>query len=163
MAPPSRIPAAALTDALVGGRYPFWFPNGAIQQNLAYDYFGYGCDFVPLAAADTDSQQISINNDSAFLCLSMTLVETSEDDLTELTYRPLLTQIADAGAGRNWFNQPMAVDNIFGTAQNPKYLDVPKLTLPNSILTVQMFNLENVARNVRVTLHGFKLFNFKAK
>lgn len=157
-----RVPGARLLQALGLTRYPFWFPAGA--KKLAMDYFVYGTDFLPLGAAGTATatvaNPININSDSAFMILSAVMVETAVDNMTFLANQPLLCQLSEAGGARNLANTPIHANNWFGTAQLPKYWDVPKILLPNSTFTVQLQNLEATARNIRVAFHGFKLFNF---
>lgn len=160
--PPLRQPNQALADELRAGRFPWWFPRGAISRQLAFDYFAYGTDFTPLAANTTTTNPIAINSDSAFLVLSLCLTETDTTNLIFLANRPLLVMLSEAGGARNLFNTPQHVDNVFGTAEEPKYLDVPKIWMPNSTINVQMQNLDTGnARNVRVTFHGFKIFGFQ--
>ncbi len=154
----ARVPASALMDALKGGSYPFWFPPEA--RNLALDYFVYGCNFEPLNISATQTVAIQINSDSAFLVLSATLVETATDNTTFLANRPILASLTTGGAALSLSNTAVHVDNWFGTAQEPKYWDVPKILLPNTTFNVQLQNLEATARNVRVAFHGFKLFRF---
>lgn len=158
MAPPERTPVQALMDQLSKGQYPFWFPRKA--RGLAIDYFAYGADFEPLGASLTASRPIPINSDSAFMVLSATLVETDTGNTTFLANRPLLASLSTGGAALSLSNTPIHVDNWFGTAEEPKYWDVPKILLPNTTFNVQLQNLEAVARNVRVAFHGFKLFKF---
>lgn len=154
----SRIPAGALIDALQSGRYPFWFPEGA--KNLAIDYFAYGTSFLPLGASASTTNPININSDSAFFILSACLVETDTANTTFFLNRPLLCNLQEGGSSRGLFNQALHVDNVYGTAEEPKYWDIPKLLLPNSTFNVTIQNLEAVARNVYVTFHGFKLYQF---
>jgi len=158
MPPVARIPASALLDALKGGSYPFWFPPEA--RHLALDYFVYGTDFEPLALSATTTRAIQINSDSAFMILSATMVETAENNTTFLANRPLLVRLSTGGAALDLSNTPIHADNWFGSAEEPKYWDVPKILLPNTTFNVQLQNLEAVARNVRVAFHGFKLFKF---
>jgi hypothetical protein len=157
-----RIPAQALWEALNSGRYPFWFPEEARipGRELAMDYFAYGTDFEPLAASATTTRSIQINSDSAFMVLSATMVETDTANTTFLANRPLLVSLSTGGAALNLSNTPIHADNWFGTAEEPKYWDVPKVLLPNTTFNVQLQNLEATARNVRVAFHGFKLFKF---
>lgn len=155
----NRIPAQALMEAIRGGQFPFWFPKEA--RGLAIDYFVYGTDFIPLGASATTTQNIAINSDSAFLILSAVLVETFTDNTTFMANRPLLAQLATGGAALNLANTPIHADNWFGTAQEPKYWDVPKTLLPTTILNVTLQNLEATARNVRVAFHGFKIFKYR--
>ena len=154
----TRLPADRLLDAIDGGKYPFWFPNGA--KNLAVDYFAYGTDFVPLAASGTSTNPIAINSDSAFFVLSAVGIETATDNTTFLTQHPLLVQLSEGGGARNFFNTPLHFDEVFGSAELPMVWPLPKLLLPNSTLNVTLQNLEATARNVRVAFHGFKIFNF---
>lgn len=158
MPPVARIPVQALIDSIRGGTYPFWFPKGA--EDLALDYFVYGTDFTPLSASATSTKSIQINSDSAFLVLCATLVETGTDNTTFLANRPLMANLSTGGAALNLSNTAIHVDNWFGTAEEPKYWDVPKVLLPNTTFNIQLQNLEATDRNVRVAFHGFKLFNF---
>ena len=158
MPPVARIPASALLDALKGGSFPFWFPQEA--RHLALDYFAYGIDFEPLALSATTTRAIQINSDSAFMILSATIVETAEDNTTFLANHPLLVNLSTGGAALSLSNTPIHADNWFGSAEEPKYWDVPKILLPNTTFNVQLQNLEAVARNVRIAFHGFKLFKF---
>lgn len=153
-----RVPAGALVEAARQGSYPFWFPQEA--RNLALDFFTYGTDFLPLTASLTLTQAIQINSDSAFMVLSATMVETQTDNTTFMPNRPLLVTLTTGGAALSLSNIPIHADNWFGTAQEPKYWDVPKILLPNTTFNVTIQNLEATNRNVRVAFHGFKLFRF---
>lgn len=158
MPPVSRIPAQALLDALRGGSYPFWFPEEA--KSLAMDYFAYGTDFTPLTASLTTTRAIQINSDSAFMILSATMVETATDNTTFMANHPLLATLTTGGAALSLSSTPIHADNWFGTAQEPKYWDVPKVLLPNTTFNVTLQNLEATDRNIRIAFHGFKLFKF---
>lgn len=150
---------ASLAAATRQGKYPWWYPDGA--KGSAIDYFVYGTDFLPLASGATVQNNININGDSAFCILSAVLVETGTDNTTFLANAPLLFRMQDSGAGRYLSNIPIHASNWFGTAQEPKYWDVPKILSPNTTFAVEAQNLEAVARNIRVAFHGFKIFNFR--
>ena|SRR5690349_13304108 len=157
--PPARVPAASLADAMRIASYPFWFPINARENAL--DYFAYGTDFTPLAAGATTTRAIQINSDSAFLVLSACMVETDTTDLVFLANRPLLVTLTTGGAALSLMNTPIHADNLFGTAEEPKYWDVPKVLLPNTTFNVTLQNLDTTnARNVRVAFHGFKIYQF---
>lgn len=149
---------ANLAESIRGGKYPWWYPAGA--RNRAIDYFVYGADFLPLVASATTQNSININGDSAFVILSAVLVETAIDNTTFLAQRPLLFSLQDTGSGRLLSNTPIHADNWFGTAELPKYWDIPKILAPNSTFNVIAQNLEAVNRNVRVAFHGIKIFSF---
>lgn len=159
MPPSTRLPAQALIEAIRGGAYPWWYPQGA--RGNALDYFAYGTNFAPLAAGATTQNPINIQNDSAFCILAAVMVETDTTNLIFLGQRPLLVDLFDSGAGRSLSSTPLHADNWFGTAQEPLYWPLPKILGPNSTFSVQLQNLDTVnARNVRVAFHGFKIFGF---
>jgi len=157
----SRLEAniAQLAKAITMGRFPWWYPKDA--RGLAIDYFVYGTDFTPLALSATTQNNINIDGSSAFVVLSSVLVETATDNTTFLALSPLLFKLQDSGSGRYLSNHAVHANNWFGTAQEPKYWDIPKILAPNTTLGVEVQNLEAVARNVRVDFHGFKIFGFK--
>lgn len=150
---------AQLAKSITMGRYPWWFPEGA--RNRAIDYFVYGTDFTPLAISATTQNPINIDGSSAFCILSAVKIETFVDNTTFMALSPLLCRLTDGGSGRLLSNQPVHIDNWFGTAQEPKYWDVPKILAPNTTLGVELQNQEAVARNVRLAFHGIKIFGFR--
>jgi hypothetical protein len=164
MPPVARIPAAAMIDAIKGGNIPWWLPESYKQlftvHNIDFDYFVYGCTYEPLNANATTQRNIAISGDADFCILSAVLVETAEDNTTFVVNSPILFTLKDSGSGRELSNEATHADNWFGTAQLPKYWDVPKILTRNSTFTVTAQNLEATARNVRVSFHGFKIFPF---
>lgn len=162
--PPTRIPAQAIEQAQRKGGLPWWMP-AAYKKALAvndadFDYFVYATDFVPLVASATQKNNITINGDADFFILSAVLVETATDNTTFLPNSPLLVTLTDNGSGRELSNTPVAANNWFGTAEEPKYWDVPKVLRRNSTFSVALQNLEATNRNIRVAFHGFKVFVF---
>lgn len=153
-----RIPTDRVMAAIAAGRYPFWFPERA--KGLQLDYFVYGTDFTPLTASLTLTNNINIQGDSAFVILSGVMVETDTGNTTFLAQAPILFDLSDSGSGRHFSNTPIHASNWFGSAELPKYWDVPKVLAPNATFSVQAQNLEAVNRNVRVAFHGFKIFGF---
>lgn len=140
------------------GKYPWWYPSGAYGK--AIDYFVYAGEFLPLPLSTTNFIQIPIGGDAAFVILSAVLIETDTANTTFLANWPLLFSLQDGGSGRFLSNIPIAANNWFGTAQEPKYWDIPKILAPNTTFTVNCQNLEATNRNVRVAFHGLKIFNF---
>lgn len=164
MAEAARVPALALVQELQKGNIPWWMPNSyknliALRQ-VDFDYFVYGTDFTPLALSATASNNIAISGDADFCILSAVLVETDTGNTTFLAASPILFMLTDTGSGRDLANTPVHADNWFGTAQEPKYWDVPKIIRRNSTFRVTAQNLEATARNVRVAFHGFKIFPY---
>jgi hypothetical protein len=150
---------AQLAKAITMGRFPWWYPDGA--RGLAIDYFVYGTDFTPLVASQTTQNNINIDGSSAFCVLSAVLVETATNNTTFFALSPLLFKLQDGGSGRYLSNHAVHANNWFGTAQEPKYWDIPKILAPNTTFGVEAQNLEAVDRNVRVDFHGLKIFGFK--
>lgn len=146
------------------GAVPWWMPQVYKQlialRQVDFDYFVYGTDFTPLGASATVSNNIAINGDADFCILSAVLVETDTANTVFLAASPLLFALSDTGSGRELSNTPIHADNWFGTAQEPKYWDVPKIIRRNSTFRVTAQNLEATARNVRVAFHGFKIFPY---
>lgn len=148
-----------LMESIRAGNYPWWYPKAA--RTLQIDYFVIGTDFLPLGASATVANPVQIPGESAFCALSGVLVETSTDNLTFFANRPLLTNIRDSGSNRWLANTPIHVNNWYGTAEEPKYWDIPKIFAPSGTVAFEMQNLEAVARNVRLALHGFKIFSYR--
>lgn len=132
--------------------------------NRTKDYFTYGKDFIGanvLAAGATLGLGIAINGDADFLIVSSTRVVTLADNTTFFAQAPVLVNITDSGSGRNLSDQFIHIESYFGTGQEPKYWDMTKVIPRNSTITITLQNLDVVnAFNVRVYLHGFKVFGF---
>lgn len=166
--PVTRTPAERLAVAIEAllsqmrqGNYPWWYPDEL--KGGAYDYFVYGTNFLStvLVASANITNPININSDSHFCILSACLVETDSTDVVFLGQRPLLMSLSEAASGRQLSNTPIHADNWFGTAELPKYWDIPKILAPNSTFNVGCQNLDTVnARTVRVAFHGFKIYGF---
>lgn len=148
-----------LANQIRGGRYPWWYPDKA--KNCALDYNVYGTDFLPLVANATTQNPINISGTAAFVVLSAVLVETATDNTTLLAFAPLLFRLRDTGSNRELSNIAIHAANWFGSAEQPKYWDVPKIIAPNSTFIVEAQNLQAVDRNVRVAFHGFNIYNFR--
>lgn len=148
-----------LIRAIQAGNYPWWYPDAA--KSLAVDFFIYGTEMLPLGASASLTNNLNIDGNSAFVCLSTQLIETDTTDVTFLGQRPLLISILDTGSGLVLSNIPIAADNWWGTAQRPYFWPVPKIFAPNSTLQVTVQNLEATSRNVRLALSGFKIFSFQ--
>ncbi len=160
--PNAQGPAAAigaLAESVRAGRFPWWYPDGAKGKQI--DYFVYATDFTPLNASATVQNPITINGDSAFCILSAVIIESDTGNTVFLAIPPLLARIQDSGSGRYLSNIAIHANNWFGTAELPKYWDVPKILSPNTTLTVELQNLEAINRNIRLAFHGFKVFGFR--
>lgn len=161
--PISRLPQGQVAAAVASGRYPWWFPLEISNRQL--DAFTLNIDFsgaTALGVSTTANGSITVPGDAAFLVLSTTAVVTNTDDTTFLAFgaRPILVTLRTTGGGRDLSTSAVHIDNWFGTAQQPKYWDSPKVLSPNETLTVLLQNLAATARHVRLAFHGFKVFGF---
>lgn len=124
------------------------------------DFFIYGTDILPLGVAPAIvTNVIAIGGDADFVVVAINL--TATDAATELVFTqpaPVLLQLQDQGSGRAFQNQAIHAANYTGTGPQPGYLTFAKLVRANSVIAVTVQNLAAVAYNVRVALHGFKVF-----
>lgn len=138
-----------------------WWMSRQFWRNVK-DYFVYARDFVTpqqIPAGGQGALPIAINGDSAFQIVSTTAVVTLTDNVTFIPNWPLLCRIEDSGSGRVISDTLIHMNNYFGTAEEPKYWDKPKLIPANSTITITLQNLDLVnAYHVRLAFHGFKVF-----
>lgn len=161
--PTQRLPQGQIAAAMLSGRYPWWFPREIADRQL--DAFTLSIDFAgatALGVSTSASGSIQVPGDAAVLILSSTAVVTNTDDTTFLAFgaRPILVTLKTTGGGRDLASSSVHIDNWFGTAQQPKYWDSPKVLSPNETLAITLQNLAATARHVRLAFHGFKVFGY---
>jgi hypothetical protein len=132
----------------------------AVFWNRAKDPYIYGVDFLPATLSVTTTVQLQVNSDSDFACYYLTGTFFAVDNTTVLAAPVFTLQIADAGSGRFWSNQAIQVSNYIGTAQLPYLFIKPKIVGGGSTLTLSMTNLSATSYNVRLALHGLKIYPF---
>lgn len=139
---------------------PFWANLDPKVLRMPKDFFTYGVDFLPLAAAATQTLNIQINSDGHFLIMAGVRVATDPADPTSFTANvPVLASVFDGGSGRELMDQPVHIENLFGTAQLPAYWPYPKIVKSQSTMRVTLENLDPVnGFDVRIQFLGFKLF-----
>lgn len=127
--------------------------------NLQKDFFAYTFEFLPIAATTTATTTVAIQSDSHFCVEFITGLSTSTDNTTTIETTPaMLVLLTDSGSGRQFMDRPVHWLNMIGTAQNPAVLPFPKIIDAGSTVTLQLQSFEAAARNVRVTMIGFKVF-----
>jgi len=161
--PITRLPQGQIAASMAGARFPWWFPLEIANRQL--DAFTLNIDFsgaTALGASTTANGAITVPGDAAHMILSTTAVVTNTDDTTFVAFgsRPITVALRTTGGGRDLSTSAVHIDNWFGTAQQPKYWDSPKILSPNETLTVLLSNLSATARHVRLAFHGFKVFGF---
>lgn len=127
----------------------------------AKDYFAYSFDFLPLAANSTATESIQIQADSSYLMMAVSGTARDPAAVATVFDPPAVTvQFDSSGSGRLLQNRAVDWDNIVGSAELPYLLSFPKWLDANSTLDAQLSNLGAQAYDIRLTLHGFKLFDF---
>lgn len=130
----------------------------------AKDWFTYGLDFTGtniLGAGATLGLTLVINDDADFLAMTQCAVVTSDAETTFYANPPILAFITASGAGRNLSDIPIHMVNYFGSASEPKFLDMSKAFPRSTQILVTLQNLDAVnAYNVRLAWGGFKVFDF---
>lgn len=122
-------------------------------------FFGYNAVFNPIAANTTETEGISIDNDSSFLCLQLNRIVTDLAQTTLLAFVPMTIQLNYTGSGANFFQQPAAIDNVAGNAQLPGVLPYPIFVPGGATFNVTLANLDAAnARVARIELLGVKVF-----
>lgn len=159
MANAGAVRRSSQSPAITPALNPFFGLLPQALWNNAKDFFGYGVNFVPLAASGTATQAIAIQSDSDFLCCALAgWVTTSADPSALVAVVPFLVNIFDNGSGRSLMNVPLHYHTIIGTAQLPSYLPFPKLIPRASTVDITLQNLVATEYHARISLLGFKIF-----
>ncbi len=110
--------------------------------------YTYTTGQIVIAANQTASVNINIQIDSHFLVEKLTATRTG----------PALITIKDSGIGRQWMNQPVHIDNLFGNSQFPNILPAPRLVQRGSSINITIQNLLNAQNTITLMFDGLKLF-----
>lgn len=121
-------------------------------------FFAYTCNFLPLTASSTQTQQIGIQSDADFIITYALAIVTDTTNLIKLPFVPQLVTLQDSAAGLNLFSAAVHADAVFGDASNPGIFAVPYVMQRTATLSVQLQNLEATDRNVRISFCGFKSY-----
>ena len=131
---------------------------------VAKDFFVYSANFTAFAFGTNQQKNIPISDDSDFVIIKTCFWV---DDGIGSKYTPTTRQIpnilillTDTGSGRQLMDTAQPVYNLFGTAENPFILPVPKLLKRRTVLQVSATNQEIAAATYRMTLSfiGVKIF-----
>lgn len=154
-----------MTQGSYGGVLPMWTPFAwlipAGLRKKQKDFFVYHTNFLPLGAGLTVTNTVAIEADSDFLITEVRAIVTDTTNLvfTVNANAPILFALDDTGSGRRFQNQAVHLDEVRGNGQNPGYLPFAKLIRANSVISVQLQNLDPAnGWNVRLGLWGFKVF-----
>ena len=122
------------------------------EQWKATPYFDYATT-LSVAANSTAPANLSINIDSHFLVKRLTATRTG----------PALITLKDSATDRQWMNQPVHIDNLFGNAQYPNILPAPRFIYRGSVINITAQDLGFLpagtsTNTITLTFSGEKLY-----
>lgn len=141
-------------------------PTYEFDQNVAFDVFDYAFPLftaATLVAAAAVQQQVLIQNDSDFECRRISWYATIANAAFVSAAIPIpsvTATITDSGSGRQLESAAVPLTSIaYGPLQEPFDLPWPKVFTRNSTVVLTLTNFDAAqAYNVRVTMHGRKIF-----
>ena len=130
--------------------------NGVLQKLT--QYFTYTMLFSGVASAANATAQLQIDAASDFLVVGQSF--NAVDDVTTLAVSSAaLIQINDSGSGTTLWNIPTPIPNLFGTAQLPFLLPMPRLFTANATMTGTLNNQTTAnATSFYLSFHGIKIW-----
>lgn len=121
-------------------------------------YFTYTMVFSGVASLASATAQLQIDASSDFLVVSQS-IEAIDDVTTLAVASAALIQINDSGSGTTLWNVPTPVTNLFGTAQLPFLLPMPRLFTANATMTGSLTNKTTAnATSFFLSFHGVKIW-----
>lgn len=132
-------------------------------MNLKEDFFVYGSNFLNLAAGASVTNVIQIQAGSAFILQKLTRMVAlqASGGLTDATkpYVEATVLITDSTSGRNLMSQAIALECLFGTAENPFIMPKPKRFEANTTISVTVTSAEPTnALDIYLAFIGVKEF-----
>lgn len=138
--------------------------RGATQ--FVEDFFIYNQNFLLIAPAAVQNQNIQVQADSAFKLTALSFqADIAAAAYTESTRPiPLCTlQMVDTGSGRQLFQNPAPIEAIFGNGQLPFILPLNRIFMPSSVIQMTLTNFSAATTySVRLQLIGMKVFDLKS-
>ena len=140
---------------------------GAPRTQHTGDYFVYPLIFDSIAPGATAQNQIQIQADSTFEWMSSTYfafdVTAPAQTTNTRVIPPLRAQIIDSGSGRQLLDEPISVDNFFGSGKLAYILPQYRSFKPRSSIIIQVTSFEpggGVTYGLELCLHGRKVFQY---
>lgn len=119
----------------------------------------------PAAAGGQSTGNFLVDTSSPFMLVSSTFqADTAGAAVTTSTRQSpnWVITIQDQSSNRNWMNGPVPVPSLFGNAQLPYFWPQPRLLPGNTNVQMTVTNYDAaVVNNVRLTFHGFRLYQSK--
>ena len=134
-----------------------WLP-AAYWRRVKSEY-SYELNLLTVSGG-TVTGQLTFDADADFLLLKQTRTIFLADLVTVVPTAHHTVQIVDSSSGRNRTNQPIHVENYFGTAANIANAPTmfPKLIPAATVWTFTVADLATVACQIRFAFHGFKIY-----
>lgn len=136
-----------LTNLLAGRPFQEFHYTAAFQD----------ADVIPSAGQATVDIPLQTDGDFVALFATATAV-TDAAPQTVLAAVPLLVQVTDLGAGRQFFDRPTHAANVFGTGERALPRDPYWYLRKGGTIRVQVTNLQAADLRAWVTFVGLKVF-----
>lgn len=121
--------------------------------------FSQSLFYNPLPAGGTLAQSFTADKDSWFVALGANATSRNTATFASVADRPFTVVMESSSGGRNFQSAAEDFDNVFGTAQLPAVWGAPLFVKPASTITITLTDLAGTARDVRISVFGFKIFN----
>ncbi len=137
---------------------------GAPKGDYRLSPFTYSMNFIPATLSATTTSQFIVQNDSAFaICKTTATVSTTAEvfsgNISDTPmYSPFVITLTDSGSGRNFSDNAIPINSLFGSAKEPFIWTVPLIVAPASTIAGALQNLVATSFNVRLAFHGYKIF-----
>ena len=126
------------------------------------EFFVYSAAFAAIAPGVTSPGQIAVQADADFEVQKLTFtsdVGGAAQTASGLSIPKCNILITDTGSGRNLMNKTIDLMLLFGSAQNPFILSVPKILRANTIVSLALTNYSAAETyNLQIALIGAKLY-----
>ena len=130
-----------------------------IAQARETDFFVHTIEVLPLTAnAVGQTASVQISDDGGFLITGISAIVTLVDNTTNQAFWPITIELLDSASGRYFGDKPIHLQNLAGSAQLPYNLTRPKPISRATAISARLNNLSATAFNVRLSLHGIKLY-----
>lgn len=149
-------------------------PGSVLLGNVAYippgfegfykEPFYYNVIFNNIGGAGVvQTLSANVQNDSYFVCTKQTATIWDAASGNTTNTNPIVAamrvRILDSSSGKFQMDQPTALSNIFGTANQPAVLLYrARLFMPGGQITVELTNNMAAAQQVQLTFEGFKVY-----
>ena len=129
-------------------------------KRVKQPYF-YTVDFLPATGSATTNVALAVNSDSDFAWFATTRTVYLVDNTTVVPAPYHTVTMMDAGSGRQFMSAPTHLENLAGSAQFPYQYYKPIILGGGSTVTVSITALAAGNTNIRLVLHGLKLFQME--